>query len=111
MEYPIPVKTGDPAPISPDWPRRWREKFNECPSRKLRFLAEKQPEAKRHYYLNAATFAEHSQTQQNWFEEDQPEEALLRMRPYNEVREETLAAAEEGHGVRSPPMTLSQVET
>ncbi len=92
MEYPIPVKKDKLTPISPDWPRVWRKYHAECPSAKLRSLAERQPQQFKKYYWNAAAFAEHSARNQNWFNEPQADNAVLRMRPYNEVREETLHA-------------------
>lgn len=92
MEYQIPVKKGETTRICPDWPRVWRDYHGECSSKKLRSLAEEQPEKFKPYYLNAAAFAEHSEKNANWFNEDQPEDAVLRMRPYNEVRKEILAA-------------------
>lgn len=92
MEYAIPVKKGAPAPLSPDWPRVWRQRYGTCSSSHLKLLAEKQPVDKRKYYLNAAAYAEHSQIHTNWFEGDQPEGAFLRMRPYEDVIEETREA-------------------
>lgn len=92
MEYQIPVKKGETTRICPDWPRVWRDYHGECSSKKLRSLAEVQPEKFKKYYLNAAAFAEHSEKHANWFNEEQPEDAVLRMRPYNEVRNEILAA-------------------
>jgi hypothetical protein len=76
----------------------WRERYKECPSAKLRSLADAQPDAVKKYYLNAAAFAEHSQTHQNWFEGDQPDGSFLRMRPYHEVREEATKVDEKRKG-------------
>lgn len=94
MEYPIPVKKKHTAPLSlsPDWPRVWRHRFGECPSSRLRSLAETQPSGKRKYYLNAAAFAEHSRANADWYKGEQPEGAYLRMRPYQHVVDEVKAA-------------------
>lgn len=89
MEYKVPVKEGIAEPISPDWPRIWRSHHNdECPSAKLRELANAQRPKFRKYYLNAAQFAEHSRNNSYWYNEPQPEDALLKMRPYEEVVDE-----------------------
>lgn len=113
MEYPIPVKKGTLTPISPDWPRVWRKYHAECPSTKLRSLAGKQSQEFKKYYLNAATFAEHSARNQNWFNEPQADNAILRMRPYNEVHEEILKAEAKrqkmAHGHPLGPLIITDV--
>lgn len=91
MEYQIPIKKGNITPISPDWPRVWRTYHGECPSKKLRSIAEKQDEQFRKYYLNAAIFAEHSEKHADWFNEEPSENEILRMKPYDEVRKEIIA--------------------
>ena len=91
MEFPIPLKTGSVLPITLDWPRVWRGIYGACPSEKLQALAQQQPEAARKYYLKAAEFAQFSEAHANWFNEEVAEGAVLKMRPYTQVRDEQLA--------------------
>jgi hypothetical protein len=91
MEFPIPLKTGNVLPLTLDWPRVWRSVHGDCPSGKLRSLAQCQPEAVRKYYIHAAELAEHALKHANWFNEEPAEGSVLRMRPSSEVRDETLA--------------------
>lgn len=92
MEYQIPVKRGATSRICPDWPRVWRDRHGECPSSKLLSLADMQPEKFKPYYSHAAAFAKHSKKNANWFDGEQPKDAILRMRPFDEVRSEARAA-------------------
>lgn len=90
MEYKVPIKPGCESlasPIALDWPRFWREYHAACPSTKLSELRARNAH-KPLYYDNAIGFANHSRDHSNWFNETQPENAQLRMRPFNEVKQE-----------------------
>jgi len=82
IEYQPPMKSGYEkfsSPIVVDWPRRWRDKYNECPSSKLSRL-NTSPE-KSYYWDNAIDFANYSLLKHDWHlrPDEIPEDALLRL--------------------------------
>lgn len=84
IEYQPPMKEGlQPlgSPIVADWPRRFRDKYGECPSSRLRRL-DKQPEFSS-YWQNTIRFAEYSLAKHDWHlrPNEIPEDALLRLVP------------------------------
>jgi hypothetical protein len=67
------------SPIVLDWPRKWRDKFGECPTRKLREL-NTAPRFS-HYWENTIAFAEYSLKKHDWHlrPEEMPATAVLRL--------------------------------
>jgi hypothetical protein len=89
IEYSAPMKQGYEkyaSPIVLDWPRRWRDKNGECPSRKLREL-NTDPAASK-YWDNAIQFAEYSLSRHDWFKhpESMPADAILRLVPRSQAK-------------------------
>ena len=87
IEYPPPMKeklASYASPIVLDWPRRWRDRHGECPSKKLRDMRD-HAHAKK--WDNAIRFAEYSLTKHDWHlrPEEIPEDALLRLASREEV--------------------------
>lgn len=81
IEYQPPMKEKFKeyaSPIVVDWPRRWRDKHGDCPSKKLREL--RNPEYPM-YWDNTLKFAEYSREKHDWHlrPEELPEGALLRL--------------------------------
>jgi hypothetical protein len=67
IEHPPPTKDSlkeYASPIVVDWPRRWRDKYGECPSSKLREL-NKDPKFAC-YWENTIKFAEYSLLKHDW---------------------------------------------
>ena len=82
IEYPPPAKEGLKAYVSPivvDWPRRWRDKYGECPSAKLRELNRDPNYAS--YWENTVKFAEFSQGKHDWHlrPDEIPPDAVLKL--------------------------------
>ena len=82
IEYPPPTKDSlkeYASPIVVDWPRRWRDKYGECPSSKLRELNTDPKFAC--YWENTIKFAEFSLAKHDWHlrPNDIPPDALLRL--------------------------------
>lgn len=82
IEYPPPVKNDlkeYASPIVIDWPRRWRDKYGECPSAKLRQLNRDSRFAS--YWENTIAFAEFSRCKHDWHlrPEEIPSDAVLRL--------------------------------
>ncbi|MGH9420443.1 MAG: hypothetical protein ACRD3J_10740 [Thermoanaerobaculia bacterium] len=82
IEYPPPMKPNlaeYASPIVLDWPRRWRDKYDECPSTRLRSL-NVDPRFSV-YWENTITFAEHSLKKHDWHlrPSEIPDDAILRL--------------------------------
>lgn len=82
IEYPPPTKDDLKAYVSPiviDWPRRWRDKYGQCPSAKLAELNRDPKYAS--YWENAIAFAEFSRGKHDWHlrPDDIPQDAVLRL--------------------------------
>jgi hypothetical protein len=89
IEYQPPMKLHYEefsSPIVIDWPRKWRDKFGECPSSKLRQL--NRSHEKSLYWDNTVKFCEYSFMKHDWHLRagEIPENALLKLIPRKEAK-------------------------
>lgn len=89
IEYPAPMKAEFnkfASPIVVDWPRRWRDKHGECPTKKLKELNTKPEFSPK--WDSTIKFAEYSLKKHDWFKrpEQIPPDAILRLVPLSEAK-------------------------